>query len=158
MKNETMNDSISRQAALDAVSYGTFECYEARKAIRALPSTDRTGHWVFDVDGYFWCSYCGKYPDYQVRTSDFCPNCGAVMDVSLMGYTERETMASRKMMLANIKLHMPFLILLADSRYIGQSSFRKNRTIAPRSRNRMVTETSGGLLGKEPINAVIAPI
>lgn len=38
-----MSDNISRQAALDAVSYETFECYEARKAIRALPSTD---NWI----------------------------------------------------------------------------------------------------------------
>ena len=79
MKNETMNDSISRQAALDAVSYGTFECYEARKAIRALPSTDRTGHWVSkdEVYGVAYCSEC----DYELHSNDtnFCPHCGADM-------------------------------------------------------------------------------
>ena len=41
-----MSDNISRQAALDAVSYETFECYQARKDIRALPSTDLKGHWM----------------------------------------------------------------------------------------------------------------
>ena len=39
-EGRAMGDNISRQAALDAVSYETFECYQARKDIRALPSTD----------------------------------------------------------------------------------------------------------------------
>lgn len=46
-----MSDNISRQAAMDAVSYETFECYEARKAIRALPSAQQ------------WTSCSEKLPD-----------------------------------------------------------------------------------------------
>ena len=76
-----MSDNISRQAALDAVSYETFECYEARKAIRALPSTDRKGHWEiyvispFDGEGCR-CSECGTE---GAPYWGYCPNCGADM-------------------------------------------------------------------------------
>ena len=78
-----MSDNISRQAALDAVSYETFECYQARKDIRALPSADRTGYWVYhenDMCCVRWnkweCSECHKRVE---NKSDFCPNCGADM-------------------------------------------------------------------------------
>ena len=79
-----MSDNISRKAALDAVSYETFECYEARKAIRALPSTDRDGHWVHDKQGHVFCSECGTVDELNYLTgnymySNFCAECGADM-------------------------------------------------------------------------------
>lgn len=50
------------------------------KEIKSLPSVDRpTGEWEHDVDGHFFCTNCKKYPEYQVRMSDYCPNCGADM-------------------------------------------------------------------------------
>ena len=36
-----MSDLIKREDAIGACAYETIECYEARKAIRALPSADR---------------------------------------------------------------------------------------------------------------------
>ena len=36
-----MSDLIRREDAIGACAYETFECYEARKAIRNLPSADR---------------------------------------------------------------------------------------------------------------------
>lgn len=36
-----MSDLIRRSDAIEACAYETFECYEARKAIRNLPSADR---------------------------------------------------------------------------------------------------------------------
>lgn len=36
-----MSDLIRREDAIGACAYETIECYEARKAIRALPSADR---------------------------------------------------------------------------------------------------------------------
>jgi len=42
-----MSDLISREDAIGACAYETIECYEARKAIRALPSADRPqGEWI----------------------------------------------------------------------------------------------------------------
>ena len=37
------------------------------------------GEWVFDEKGYFRCSECGRKPDDQTSTTDFCPWCGASM-------------------------------------------------------------------------------
>ena len=40
-------DLIKRSDAIGACAYETIECYEARKAIRALPSADRPqGEWI----------------------------------------------------------------------------------------------------------------
>ena len=40
-------DLIKRSDAIGACSYETIECYEARKAIRALPPADRPqGQWI----------------------------------------------------------------------------------------------------------------
>ena len=36
-----------------------------------------TGKWVFDEDGYFRCEVCGKKPNDQSATTDYCPHCGA---------------------------------------------------------------------------------
>ena len=42
-----MRDMIYREDAIGACAYETIECYEARKAIRALPSADRSqGEWI----------------------------------------------------------------------------------------------------------------
>lgn len=38
-----------------------------------------TGKWVFDEDGYFRCEVCGKKPNDQSATTDYCPHCGAKM-------------------------------------------------------------------------------
>ena len=41
-----MSDLIRRSDAIEACAYETFECYEARKAIRNLPSADRPQEWI----------------------------------------------------------------------------------------------------------------
>ncbi len=90
------DDTIKRSDAIGACAYETLECYEARKAIRALPSADRPqGKWIWDKDGMDWnigawvCSECharnANLPDYKKIVplrwsgSKFCPNCGADM-------------------------------------------------------------------------------
>ena len=40
------DDLIKRSDAIGACAYETIECYEARKAIRALPSADRPQGWI----------------------------------------------------------------------------------------------------------------
>jgi len=40
------DDLIRRSDAIGACAYETIECYEARKAIRALPSADRPQEWI----------------------------------------------------------------------------------------------------------------
>ena len=78
------DDTISRQAAIDAVSRG---CQELRgvfarceKNLNALPSAERYGRWILggEIGWPKWtCSVCGGdgRGDY-----DICPWCGAKMD------------------------------------------------------------------------------
>ncbi len=99
-----MDDLISRQAALKAVSWDS----EAYFAINNLPIIDpvKHGKWIFDPDGMDWnipawkCSECygrnSMIPTYIRRKdkmikvenplrwagSKFCPNCGAMMERS----------------------------------------------------------------------------
>ena len=37
----------------------------------------KRGEWIFDEKGYFHCSECGRKPNDQIATTDFCPKCGA---------------------------------------------------------------------------------
>ena len=85
-----MKDTIYREDAIGACAYETIECYEARKAIRALPSADRPqGEWETEYHGNGWndywdytCSNCGKKyerADAVLYKANFCPNCGARM-------------------------------------------------------------------------------
>ena len=75
-----MNDDlIKRSDAIGACAYETIECYEARKAIRALPSADRPqGEWKSNHNGYWTCSECGLSFLFYAK-GNYCPNCGARM-------------------------------------------------------------------------------
>jgi hypothetical protein len=86
------DDTISRKAAIDAVSWG---CHEFRgifadceKNLNALPSTERHGRWIHKK--YRWiksismwwsaayeCSICGEA---GLKDWSYCPNCGAKME------------------------------------------------------------------------------
>ena len=80
------DDLIRRRDAIGACAYETIECYEARKAIRALPSADRPqGEWI-DKGDYAVCSHCGAHSGTQndgvefiPLKTNFCSNCGAKM-------------------------------------------------------------------------------
>ena len=92
VKQESCEDAISRQAAIDACNQ-SINMFEATDRIEDLPSVHaepRTGHWEptgYDgyADGYpvvdeWECSECGyeHYGDDDTLTA-FCPNCGAKM-------------------------------------------------------------------------------
>ena len=91
-----MDDLISRQAAIDAVSdalKGVFVENEdiAKNLIGKLPSVqpEKKGRWVRYGDHYV-CSECNEWAlmdwedqtedDYFDKKSDFCPHCGACME------------------------------------------------------------------------------
>lgn len=104
-----MSDLISKQAAIKNAHFPMIDDagYEIVRVddILALPSVEpkikcivqirinqddiedmvneivksKTGRWVWDDKGYFYCDQCHKYPKYQEATTDFCPNCGSDM-------------------------------------------------------------------------------
>ena len=77
-----MSDLIERGDAIGACAYETLECYEARNAIRNLPSADRPrGEWIYTnnplrLDDEWACNRCGNIS--FVKTN-FCDRCGARM-------------------------------------------------------------------------------
>lgn len=92
-----MDDTISRQAAIDAV-YGRIRQigYEnnplvlsIRQAIRELPTAKpqrKKGKWIKENcrGQAYKCSACGNYLDFRGVNAgrgdaNFCPNCGADM-------------------------------------------------------------------------------
>jgi DNA-directed RNA polymerase subunit RPC12/RpoP len=101
------NDTISRQAAIDAVrNYlvgknvscdGTLTCrLIENEVISKLPSTQpepKTAHWIplderfASWSDYFKCSECGfrinlrTAKDFGILSVDYCPHCGAKMEV-----------------------------------------------------------------------------
>ena len=91
-----MNDSISRQAAIDAVidelKRSPTPAIRAKFRLEALPSAQperKKGRWLrYGEDGYpnnedtvFWqCDQClEQYTGRTKRIPNFCPNCGADM-------------------------------------------------------------------------------
>ena len=81
-------DLIKRSDAIGACAYETIECYEARKAIRALPSADRPqGEWIWsprDTDGTVSgccsnCSFSHLFIGGHTAQYNYCPSCGCRM-------------------------------------------------------------------------------
>ena len=80
-------DTIYREDAIGACAYETLECYEARKAIRNLPSADRpSGKWIRTGRTNIYggievqCSNCGdKVMVQHLEDEWYCRHCGADM-------------------------------------------------------------------------------
>lgn len=93
------DDTISRQTTIDAIEQhktAVLEGLEVNEGIaygyaaahihlveivRKLPSTERRGRWIFNIDdqGWSWdypymCDQCGEWAE---KVFNFCPNCGA---------------------------------------------------------------------------------
>ena len=79
-RKKTMGDELIRRSdAIGACSYETIECYEARKAIRALPPADRPqGYWTKTDVATYRCSECGKIQIADDESElNFCCCCGS---------------------------------------------------------------------------------
>lgn len=82
-------DAISRQAAIDAIWDGVnMDIYtrEVKECLEKLPSvsTEKTGRWI--DQGYkeeWWAEYynCSECGYGMVGVDNYCPNCGAKMEV-----------------------------------------------------------------------------
>ena len=97
--NRMSDDTISRQAAIDAVSRGCQEFRgifaECEKNLSALPSAERHGKWKIikyptgvEAFGYkemtvqsLMCSNCSYEIDVSEGYFEYCPNCGSFMDL-----------------------------------------------------------------------------
>ena len=86
-----MDDLISRQAAIDAITdelvsiipilYGRYEeiPLKCAAALRDVPSAVKHGKWEY-IGGYgyqYRCSKCVMCAEYK---TNYCPNCGARME------------------------------------------------------------------------------
>lgn len=86
-----MDDTISRQAAIDAVKQREWLTEDAKEILEEvltqLPSAQperKTGRWIphEDEDGEHYgdkCSECGEWYVMPYGKTNFCPNCGADM-------------------------------------------------------------------------------
>ena len=101
-----MDELISRQAAIDALrgylvgkrcpDDGTLTCrLIENEVINKLPPIQpKRGRWIRTGSGslydHYECSECGKSPKWEclgdnrwsIAFTDFCPNCGAKMEVN----------------------------------------------------------------------------
>ena len=91
LEQQPSEDCISRQAVLNTLFYKSDNNCEVvlnkelQDRIKALPSVtpqQKMGKWidVDSLDGALWheCSECGETEFYA---TDYCPNCGAKMEV-----------------------------------------------------------------------------
>ena len=82
-------DTISRQAAIDCVTYDVEHTIECLKALSSAQPERKKGQWLrYGEDGYpnnedtvFWqCDQClEQYTGRAKKIPNFCPNCGADM-------------------------------------------------------------------------------
>ena len=88
MQNNSCDDAISRQAAIDVVSGIDRHFVKYIKELPTVTPIQRTGHWIekdgFDGDVYYDCSECGESWTTIEGTPwqngmCYCPNCGAKM-------------------------------------------------------------------------------
>ena len=94
-RGKPMNDTIYRQAAIDAIckvcqivgDYHKCNGYSETSAwcdelvaLRALPSATRRGRWIIDKEfsNIGRCSFCGDRWG-SVDQMNYCPSCGAKM-------------------------------------------------------------------------------
>lgn len=57
---------------------------ENKELKQTMVQSMKHGHWIHTEGNLYCCSVCSGYPSYipaQCRTSKFCPNCGAKMDM-----------------------------------------------------------------------------
>ena len=81
-----MSDLISRQAAINEIrweeEYGRIDTRKAIEVLKGLPSAEperKMGKW--HVEGFnVWCTNCGFHPT-AIEVFDYCPSCGAKMEV-----------------------------------------------------------------------------
>ena len=83
----TCGDAISREAVIDCFKkwqpYLATRLWDFEQELSALPSVTpqpKIGHWIFDeiLDKHYYCSECKSM---GVDYWDYCPNCGAKMEV-----------------------------------------------------------------------------
>ncbi len=82
------DEYISREAAIEAVKHAWAKGLEPSQYIEILPAADVAevvhGRWIWNEEGeidweqFYRCSNCG---DKEYWESNFCPNCGAKMDL-----------------------------------------------------------------------------
>ena len=88
LEQETSDDAISRQAAIDALTKTSGIRGDALKALYDLPPVTpqpKMGHWIDITNKHgtviaVRCSHCNESPKHAIK-SDFCPNCGVKMGV-----------------------------------------------------------------------------
>ena len=80
-----MDEYIKRELAIEALSRGEGCGNVCRRAIERVLAADvapvRHAKWVFGGDGLVECSVCNETYDVNMLPRNYCPNCGAKMDL-----------------------------------------------------------------------------
>ena len=86
-----MDDTISRQAAIDFIDAGhlcnpnepRWSDNEVVNFLKSRPSAQRTGRWIYVEEEYCWCCSSCKTMMAEFESKpvwNYCPNCGARME------------------------------------------------------------------------------
>lgn len=83
-----MDEYIKREEAIDAVKHAFAKGLEPSQYIEIITAADvapvRHGRWIASHDEFCACSIC-KYPVYvEWNQTNYCPNCGAKMDLEAL--------------------------------------------------------------------------
>ena len=80
-----MDEYIKREEAIEAVKHAWAKWLEPSQYLEIIPAADvdpvRHGQWLCvdtDTEQFFLCNRCKKKEYWE---SDYCPNCGAKMDL-----------------------------------------------------------------------------
>ena len=90
-----MAEYIEREAAIEAIMCEPPDAHYPQwyvDKIKSIPAADvapvRHGRWIASHDEFCACSIC-KYPVYVGwNQTNYCPNCGAIMDAAVTDYCD----------------------------------------------------------------------
>jgi len=87
-EQQPSDDCVSRQKVITIIQNHWWNCKDIDELVKALPQvtpTRKKGKWIEEPNCWLRCSCCNSHHPhtsiYTIRGSNYCPNCGAEMEV-----------------------------------------------------------------------------